>query len=142
MARIEHIQYINTLPSKVYEVLTTARGLAEVWTQDLTFIAQLDAVNEFRFGDEHPTKMAIVELVPNNKMTWQCIDSDPEWIGTSVSFELEQRGDKTAVTLKHTDWREVTEFYRFCNYNWAIFLLSLKQYCEEGAGIHYQTRTF
>lgn len=142
MARIEHIQYINTLPSKVYEVLTTARGLADVWTQDLTFIAQLDAVNEFRFGDEHPTKMTIVELVPNNKMTWQCIDSDPEWIGTSVSFELEPRGDKTAVTLKHTDWREVTEFYRFCNYNWAIFLLSLKQYCEEGAGIYYQARTF
>ncbi|WP_083001770.1 SRPBCC family protein [Halomonas sp. GT] len=142
MARIEHIQYVNAPLSCVYEVLTTARGLAEVWTQDLTFTAQLDAVNEFRFGDEHPTKMTIVELVPNNKMTWQCIDSDPEWIGTSVSFELEQRGDKTAVTLKHTDWREVTEFYRFCNYNWAIFLLSLKQYCEEGAGIHYQARTF
>lgn len=142
MARIEHIQYVNAPLSRVYEVLTTARGLAEVWTQDLTFTAQLDAVNEFRFGDEHPTKMTIVELVPNNKMTWQCIDSDPEWIGTSVSFELEQRGGKTAVTLKHTDWHEVTEFYRFCNYNWAIFLLSLKQYCEEGAGIHYQTRTF
>lgn len=142
MVHIEHIQYVNAPLSRVYEVLTTARGLAEVRTQDLTFTAQIDAVNEFRFGDEHPTKMVIVELVPNTKMTWQCIDSDPEWIGTSVSFELEQRGGKTAVTLKHTDWREVTEFYRFCNYNWAIFLLSLKQYCEEGAGIHYQARTF
>ncbi len=142
MANIEHIQYVNAPPSKVYDVLTTARGLAEVWTQDLEFSAQIDAVNEFRFGDERPTKMKVVELDPINRMTWQCIDSDPEWIGTNVSFELEQRGGKTAVTLRHTDWREVTDFYRFCNYNWAIFLLSLKQYCEEGAGIHYQARKF
>lgn len=34
MARIEHIQYVNAPLSSVYEVLTTARGLAEVWTQD------------------------------------------------------------------------------------------------------------
>ena len=86
MARIEHIQYVNAPLSRVYEVLTTARGLAEVWTQDLTFTAQLDAVNEFRFGDEHPTKMTIVELVPNAKMTWQCIDSDPEWIADQHKF--------------------------------------------------------
>lgn len=142
MANIEHIQYVNAPLSKVYEALTTAGGLAEVWTQDLTFVAQVGAVNEFRFGDEHPTKMKIVELVPDNKMSWQCIDSDPEWIGTSVSFDLDQRAGKTAVILRHTDWREVTEFYRFCNYNWAIFLLSLKQYCEDGEGIHYQARKF
>lgn len=142
MASIEHVQYVNASLSKVYEALTTEAGLAEVWTRDLKFIAQVDATNEFRFGDEHPTKMKILELVPKNKMVWLCTDSDPEWIGTKVIFELDQRESKTAITLKHTDWREVTEFYRFCNYNWAIFLLSLKQYCEEGAGIYYQLRKF
>lgn len=142
MANIEHIQYVNARRSVVYEALTTTRGLAEVWTQDLQFMAQMEAVNEFRFGDEHPTKMKITALIPNTQMTWHCVDSDPEWVGTNISFELEDRGKKTAITLRHTDWREVTEFYRFCNYNWAIFLLSLKQYCEEGAGIHYQARKF
>jgi uncharacterized protein YndB with AHSA1/START domain len=142
MANIEHIQYVNVSPSLVYEALTTERGLAEVWTQDLQFTAQVGAVNEFGFGDEPPTKMKLTELIPGARMTWHCVDSDPEWIGTNVSFELADRGDKTAVTLRHTDWREVTEFYRFCNYNWAIFLLSLKQYCEDGAGIHYQARKF
>lgn len=142
MANIEHFQYVNVPPALVYQALTTASGLAEVWTQDLQFSAEIDAVNEFRFGDERPTKMKITALIPDTRMTWHCVDSDPEWIGTNVSFELNDMGKKTAVTLRHTDWREVTEFYRFCNYNWAIFLLSLKQYCEGGAGIHYQARKF
>lgn len=34
MACIEHIQFVNAPLSRVYEVLTTARGLAEVWAQD------------------------------------------------------------------------------------------------------------
>lgn len=142
MANIEHIQYINAPLAKVYEALTTSHGLAEVWTQDLIFKAQPDAVNEFRFGDEAPTKMKITELVENKKMSWHCVDSDPQWVGTNVSFELAQRGKKTSVVLRHTDWASVTEFYRFCNYNWAIFLLSLKQYCEDGKGINFQGRTF
>lgn len=142
MANIEHIQYIKAPVEKVYETLTSERGLAEVWTRELSFVAQPGAVNEFRFGDEAPTKMKITELTENKKMVWHCIDSDPEWIGTHVSFELNEKGGKTSVVLRHTDWREVTEFYRFCNYNWAIFLLSLKQYCEEGTGIPFQSRKF
>lgn len=142
MANIEHIQYLNAPASKVYEILTTAQGLAEVWTRELKFTAQLGAVNEFRFGDEKPTRMEITQLTENERMVWRCVDSDPEWIGTSISFELNEAGGKTSVILRHTDWRDVTEFYRFCNYNWAIFLLSLKQYCEEGTGIPFQKRRF
>ncbi|GGM93953.1 hypothetical protein GCM10010967_28860 [Dyadobacter beijingensis] len=33
------------------------------------------------------------------------------------------------------NWRELTEFYQWCNYNWAMFLLSLKDYCEKGKGL-------
>lgn len=142
MANIEHIQYVNAPASEVYPVLASAEGLAEIWTQELTFNAEVGSVNEFRFGDEKPTKMEITDLVPNQKMIWRCIDSDPEWIGTGVSFELQEVGGKTSVTLKHTNWRKVTEFYRFCNYNWAIFLLSLKEYCEGGNGMSYQVRKF
>lgn len=142
MANIEHIQYISAPVDKVYDVLTSARGLAEVWTQELTFVAELGAVNAFKFGDEAPTMMKITELAKNEKMSWHCMDSDPEWVGTNVSFALRQVGEKTSVTLRHADWRSVTEFYRFCNYNWAIFLLSLKQFCEEGKGINFQSRKF
>ncbi|WP_276167360.1 SRPBCC domain-containing protein [Zobellia alginiliquefaciens] len=66
----------------------------------------------------------------NNKIVWECIISDEEWIGTKVSFELTEKNDTTTVRLKHYDWKERTEFYGWCNYNWAMFLLRLKTYCE------------
>ncbi|MCC5878319.1 MAG: SRPBCC domain-containing protein [Idiomarina sp.] len=139
---IEHIQYVKAPVSKVYEALTSQEGLAKIWTQELTFKAKVGAVNKFRFGDETPTKMEITKLIPKENMEWLCVESDPEWIGTRVCFELSEANGKTGVILRHADWRELTNFYRFCNYNWAMFLLSLKEYCEAGGGTNYQARKF
>jgi uncharacterized protein YndB with AHSA1/START domain len=142
MENIEHINYIKAPLSQVYEALTTQQGLAAVWTNKLRVKAELGFVNEFDFDDNYGTKMKIVELQENKRIVWDCIDSDPEWIGTSISFDLEEKNAVVSVILRHMNWRELTEFYRSCNYNWAIFLLSLKGYCEDGKGIFYQERKF
>lgn len=140
MANIEQVQYLNAPVATVYEALTTSKGLAAVWTTDLNVEAEQGAINEFRFGQESPTKMEIIELIQDQRVVWKCIDSDPEWVGTEIAFDLEQKNGKTSLILRHMHWREVTEFYRWCNYNWAMFLYSLKQYCEKGEGMPYQSR--
>jgi len=142
MANIEQLQMIHASAAQVYQALTSAEGLAEVWTRELLVQEYIGAVNVFQFGKKDITKMEVVELVPNQKVVWLCVDSDPEWIGTTVTFELEEKQNQTVVTLCHANWQEVTNFYRFCNYNWAIFLYSLTRYCEEGEGMPYQARTF
>lgn len=142
MEKIEHINYIKAPVGHVYEALTTYEGLANVWTRELVVKPQVGFVNEFGFGDNLGTKMKIAVLVKNKKIVWECIASDPEWVGTGISFELEERENITAVILKHYDWRSLTEFYRYCNYNWAMFLLSLKLYCEGEAGTPFQDRKF
>ncbi|WP_220348466.1 SRPBCC domain-containing protein [Alkalilimnicola ehrlichii] len=110
MADIEHIQYINAPAAVVYRALTTEAGLAEVWTRELAVEARLGAVNTFHFGDEKPTRMKIVALVTDARLAWECVDSDPEWIGTEVSFELTESAGKTSIILRHKHWREVTDF--------------------------------
>ncbi|MFF2888609.1 SRPBCC domain-containing protein [Paenibacillus sp. NPDC057967] len=142
MADIEHLQIVKASAADVYFALTTARGLSEVWTNELTVHEQIGAVNEFQFGSNDLTKMQIVELNPGERIEWLCVESDPQWVGTSITFELEEKKGKTTVTFRHKDWKEVTDFYRFCNYNWAMFLYSLKLYCEEGQGMPYQRRKF
>lgn len=142
MKNIEHIQYIRTPIAKVYEALTTQTGLGEIWTKKLVVKPENGFVNEFDFNDNYATKMKIVELEENKHILWECIDSDPEWIGTKISFDLAEKDGVTSVILKQLDWREVTEFYRWCNYNWAMFLYSLKLYCEEGKGMPFQERKF
>lgn len=139
MASIEHINVLRAPIAKVYEALTTKEGLSSVWTTELNVKAEPGFINEFSFGKD-TDRFEIKTLVPNQRILWHCIDSDPEWIGTSVSFDLEEKNGKTFVTMKQTGWADVTEFYRHCNYNWAFFLYSLKCYCEEGKGINYQQR--
>ncbi|TDF89718.1 SRPBCC family protein [Paenibacillus piri] len=142
MANIEHLQTVHVPASKVYETLTTAEGLSEIWTNELIVNNQIGFINEFRFGSNDITKMRIEELITNKKVMWQCIDSDPEWIGTTISFDIEEKNGKSFITLRQMNWREVTPFFRSCNYNWAIFLYSLKSYCEEGYGLPYHKRKF
>lgn len=143
MANIEHLQIIKKPAAEVYEALTTAKGLSRVWTNELSVDDnKVNAVNQFQFGSDDVTKMQVVELVHAKRVEWYCTDSDPEWVGTSVSFDLEERNEKTYVTFRHTNWKNVTPFYRSCNYNWAMFLYSLKCYCEDGTGLPYQERKF
>lgn len=142
MEKIEQINYIKAPAAVVYQALTTQEGLAKVWTQDLIVKPEIGFVNEFGFGDEPVTKMKIVELVQDQKVVWECIASDPEWIGTGISFDIIRREKATAVILKHYNWRELTEFYQYCSYNWAMFLFSLKLHCEEDKGTPFQERQF
>lgn len=142
MANIEQLQTIRVPATDIYEALTSAKGLSEVWTRELTVYGQVGAVNEFHFGDGDPTKMKIADLTPPKRIEWLCTESDPEWVGTTISFELNEKQGKTDIILRHANWREVTDFYRSCNYNWAMFLYSLKTYCEDGVGLPYQDRKF
>ncbi|HEX3992873.1 MAG TPA: hypothetical protein VHX39_17010, partial [Acetobacteraceae bacterium] len=57
-----------------------------------------------------------------------------EWIGTKISFDLEQRGDWTIVLFKHTGWKQPVAFMHHCSTKWAVFLLSLKSLLETGKG--------
>jgi uncharacterized protein YndB with AHSA1/START domain len=142
MEKIEHINYIKSPIANVYDAITTQEGLGTVWTEELIVKPELGFINEFDFGDYDATKMRVIELSQNKRVVWKCVYSDPEWVGTSVSFDLTEKDGVTAIVLKHFDWREVTEFYQWCNYNWAIFLLSLKSYCEDGKGTPFQKRKF
>jgi uncharacterized protein YndB with AHSA1/START domain len=142
MEKIEHINYIKSPIADVYKALITQAGLGAVWTEELIVKSELGFINEFNFGDNDNTKMKVVELVQNQRVLWECVNSDPEWVGTKISFDLTEKNGVTSVVLMHFDWRELTEFYRWCNYNWAMFLLSLKSYCEDGEGTPYQKRKF
>lgn len=130
MESIEHINYIKSPIATVYKVLTSEEGLGAVWTKNLKVKPEVGFVNEFDFDEGYITKFKITELKENHKIVWECTASDEEWVGTKVSFELKEKEGTTTITLKHYDWKARTDFYRWCNYNWAMFLFRLKNYCE------------
>lgn len=143
MANIEQLVIIKASPAKVYETITTPKGLGATWTNKLIVQPEVGFINEFDFDDDYATRMEVTELVENKKVVWKCVaaETESEWVGTTISFELTEKEGKTIIHFGQLNWKEVTDNYRFCNYNWAMFLLSLKKYCETGTGAPYMVKT-
>lgn len=130
MESIEHINYLRAPAYKVYRALVTQEGLAEVWTKNLKVRPEEGFINEFDFNEGYLTKMKVLELQENRRIVWECVESDEEWIGTEISFELTEKQGVTTVLLRHYKWRSRTEYFGWCSYNWALFLYRLQEYCE------------
>src|SRR4051812_29500526 len=110
---------------EAYKALTTREGLSAWWTNDTKGESKVGDVIEFRFG-AGGIDMKVLELQPRKSVLWQVVAGPAEWIGTKVSFELEQAGDWTTVLFKHQGWKEPVDFMHHCSTKWGVFLLSLK----------------
>jgi uncharacterized protein YndB with AHSA1/START domain len=119
-------------PAKVYAALTTVDGLAGWWTTDTT--GDADGTLRFRFGELGGFDMKVLDLRRDERVLWEVVDGPPEWVGTTVSFDLKRDGDWTILLFAHAGWREPVEFMNHCSTKWAIFLMSLKALVETGAG--------
>jgi len=129
---ILHRVGITATPEKVYEALTTVDRLAAWWTTDTS--ADGDSTLRFRFGALGGFDMKVLDLQPDKRVVWEVADGPPEWIGTTVTFDLTQDGEWTIVLFAHAGWRDPVEFMNHCSTKWAIFLMSLKSLVETGTG--------
>ena len=134
MADILHrIGIKEASPAQVYEALTTIEGLSAWWTTDTKGQAEVGGVQEFRFA-KGGFDMVVLELDPAKGVLWEVVDGPPEWIGTTVRWQLKEEDGYTIVLFAHEGWREPVEFMHHCSTKWATFLLSLKQLIETGTG--------
>ena len=120
-------------PSDVYKALTTLEGLSAWWTTTTEGETDVGGVLRFRFGNGG-FDMRVVELHPASRVLWQVVDGPEEWVGTKISFDIEQRDEWTIVLFKHAGWKAPVEFMHHCSTKWAVFLLSLKSFLETGKG--------
>jgi len=129
---IRHRVGIVADPQHVYDALTTIDGLAAWWTTDTT--GDPEDTIRFRFGEVGGFDMKVLDRTAASQVEWEVVDGPPEWIGTTVHFELAADDKWTIVRFVHAGWREPVEFMSHCSTKWATFLMSLKAYVETGTG--------
>lgn len=155
MADIRHTLVIEASPGLIYQALTTADGLSAWWTPGTQAIPEIGSIARFPFEAGYVKQMEVVALKTDEFVQWHCIQGDKEWIGTVLTFQLEllhepsratphpevkdpleqgTAGVKTMLMFAHKDWKEYSASFAECSYTWAIFLRSLKLYCETGIG--------
>jgi uncharacterized protein YndB with AHSA1/START domain len=133
MHDIRHRVGIAAPQDRVYEMLSTKDGLAEFWTQ-VEGDSEVGGKLGFFFGTPEPVVVfEVVELVPNGRVQWRCIDGPQDWLGTTVAFDLKESDGETVLLFTHADWQEASELMHHSSTKWATFLIGLRSGLEGGA---------
>ncbi|HVE53130.1 MAG TPA: SRPBCC domain-containing protein [Ramlibacter sp.] len=139
MFSIVHRIGIKAPASRVYPALSTIEGVAGWWTRETAGKSNVGDRIVFTFRNTAGAEMGrfemeVLELSPADKVRWRVKSGPPEWVGTELSFALAEEDGMTIVLFGHRGWREEVEFMAHCSMKWAVFLLSLRDLVEKGAG--------
>src|SRR5258708_19039530 len=101
---IIHELEIETTPEKLFEALSTDKGISAWWTKAKTQ-AKVGGINEFAFSNGAVATFRVEKLEPGKAVAWSADQVPPDWNGTQVLFELSSGKKGGPVTLRfgHTD---------------------------------------
>ncbi|WDE13705.1 SRPBCC domain-containing protein [Thalassomonas haliotis] len=116
---------------KVMAALDTLEGLAGWWTWDVSGDPGEGGTLAFRFHGQGPDMKVL--SVTDHSVHWQCIAGHEQWLGTEIKFTVKDEGE-SAIYFQHLNWQDESGFYALCSMKWATFMLSLKQYLDQGSG--------
>jgi uncharacterized protein YndB with AHSA1/START domain len=131
---IKHLFHINAPKSKVFEAISTLNGLSKWWTVETSGDASLGGIIQFRFASNGGPDMKVTEIGNNEKIEWECVESNHGWKGNILTFLLDENEGKTRVRFSHEGWQEQDDFYAICSFAWGRYMESLRQYCHTGNG--------
>jgi uncharacterized protein YndB with AHSA1/START domain len=139
MADIIHRIGIKSSAAQVYKALSTIKGLAHWWTEEVEGDEKIGGKIAFTFRTETgdikgKMIMQVTELNADKSVRWRCVDGPAEWIGTDITFDLSQQDGQIIIIFGHRNWCEAIEFTAHCSMKWAVFLISLREYVETGKG--------
>jgi uncharacterized protein YndB with AHSA1/START domain len=134
MPNIRHMLHIAATRERVYEAITSVSGLSNWWTVETTGDASLGGVIKFCFNGAACTQMKVKELKPNEEVVWDCVSGFDDWVGTTLTFKLDESGGKTRLRFGHDNWRDENDFMAGCSFSWGRYMESIRQLCETGKG--------
>jgi len=137
---IVHYLQVNGELEKVYQVISTPRGISKWWSQDASGHSELGALLDLDFGPGYQWQAQVIEMVPPVEYTLLLTRADQDWLNTTVSFHLEQADGQVNVRFHHKGWNQANQHYYISCYCWAMYLRLMKRYIEHGEVVDYEQR--
>ncbi|MGS2764716.1 SRPBCC family protein [Sinomicrobium sp. M5D2P9] len=138
--KIKDFSYVFTTPKSPEEIFNLLLVIDKWWSGffEETITGESRKINdEFSFsagGGAHYSKHRLTELVPNQKIVWEVIESDlsfltktDEWMNTKLRFEIAQEGGMTRVTFTHEGLVPKFECYSNCTAAWTQYMKNLEE---------------
>jgi hypothetical protein len=131
---------VEQSPAVVFKAINNPRAW---WSTEIEGITdQLNAVWNYQFGDNHRSKMKVIEVVPDKKIVWLVEENyfknakdQSEWVGNKITFEISRQGDKTRLVFTQIGLVPGCDCYKSCDWAWTGFIQkSLRSLIETGKG--------
>jgi uncharacterized protein YndB with AHSA1/START domain len=141
MPDIFHNFPINASAEKVFNGVSTAKGLDNWWTKSSEVAPKFGATYTLDFGPGYTWKAIVTKFEANKEFELQITEADADWLGAKVGFLLSAKGNNlTDVNFYNTGWPTANEHYKISSYCWAMYLRILKRYLEFGEQVPYEKR--
>ena len=129
-----HQVTIDASAEKIYDALSTEKGIASFWTADTHASSKVGSVSKFGFHGP-VLEMRVDELTPGKRVKWSTVGGFPEWNGTSVTWDIKPGKDGAHdVLFDHAGWPSAVPPADLAsvNYTWGRIVGRLKKYVESG----------
>lgn len=140
MADIYHYFPISASIDKVFEAISTPKGLDKWWTKKSTGKVEVDEIYHLHFEPDYDWTAIVSKCIANQAFEWTIQTSDEDWKGSMVGFRLTYKDNVTQVQFYHRGWKEDNEHFRISNFCWAMYLRVLKRNLEFGEFVPYADR--
>jgi len=131
---IKHLFHINASRQDVFNAISSIKGLSNWWTADTNGNSDLGGIIQFRFATSGGPDMKVTEIIPGERVSWECVASPHGWLGHKFTFKLDENDGKTRVRFSHSGFPEEDDGYAICTFSWGRYMESLRQYCQTGNG--------
>ncbi len=131
---------VENSPDEVYKAVNNPRAW---WSDGIEGTTdKLNAEWNYHFGDNHRSKLQVVELVPNERIVWLVMEnyfknakSQSEWVGNRITFEISRHGKKTRLVFSQIGLIPENDCYKACDWAWTGFVqTSLRSLITGGKG--------
>ncbi len=130
---IVHNVIIKTNPDRLYEAITTQKGLAGWWTPQVKAEPTVGTLSEFQFiGTILKFRVEAIEAARH--VAWSSVQVPPDWEGTQVLFDITPEDNIVNLRFSHTGFASTGGSFGITSYSWAQYLRSIKLLLETGEG--------
>jgi len=118
---------VEQSPEAAFEAIRNVRGW---WSEGIVGPTRdVGDEFEFRYKNVHRSTQRVVEVVRNERVVWEILDSElsfapdkDEWKGTRAVFEVARQGDRTEVRFTHRGLVPDFECYAACSSGWGFYI--------------------
>jgi uncharacterized protein YndB with AHSA1/START domain len=123
---------VEAEPKAVYDAVALSEGVNGWWSNHTEGPAGVGSTMKVAFPDAPITfDFEVTEEHPGERVAWRCLSGPPEWIATTVSFDIQTDAEsQVSVLFSHDGWATTHESFPFIAYSWAQILPRLKELAE------------